>query len=266
MPILQQKSKSYLETLVKRLIVIRNSLFEIVDKNSIIEYNSSIKRQNKYKEKNKIIFSQNEPKITFQASFKPQIYSQLKNENNSQNSSFISLNNSLEEKLSENPSKEKSKNFIHHSQAVENEFFSTINPEKFPKKKKFVTIKEIKNEISLLNEKYRKIKIVPIKQEEHFLPTIEKTKPLLPYGFLSQQLIKKSKSQLKLKPFYKSIQEESEQEALPEINKSVKIEFNVNKTVLYQKGDLMDMMKNQFEVNKEMRKLKKSRITNFSIV
>lgn len=252
----------------------RNSLFELVDQNTIIEQNS-IKKANKLEKiQNTFIQNNNEPIVNFEAHIKPQIYSKIAQEKFSPNSSFSSINKSVEpskRKISIELKKDLLSKSITNNSSSTNDFYGTLNAEGYKKQKIFVSQRDIDKELQLVKDYYKKTNlmghIVEDQMQEENRVNEKKERPILPYVFLSQQIMKKSKSNLKLRvkhPF--SFENIKLVQSLPKINKSVQMEFNENSTIQYEKGDVFQAMRKQSEINKEIKKIKSRRQSLSSIV
>ena len=255
----------------------RNSLFSLVDENNISENKSCQKQINMNMEnekKSKLIVK--EPNILFQAHYEPNNYSKLLN-----STSLNKIDNvykSIEERqkreiLNGNLKKDNlfksmvvdlSKNY------EENEFFTTINPEIIIKKKLILTKQSINNEMNYLEDFYKKTKNTNL-PEKNYQYTNRKSKSknvVLPYIFISQQFLKKSKSMNKLKVMHKSMNDiEHDQEFIPGINNSLKKSPSIDSTILYEKYDISKLNQKQSILNKELKKkISQVRSSYFSIL
>lgn len=213
--IIKQKAKGSLDILLNRLIDIRNSMLSLIDHKSILENETLKKKRNLDLEEKKLLSKEKDPKINFQANFKPQIYSKLSNDKHRNNQSMISgirsneLNKIDPISFTEKKLNEKKGNSVHNSIIRNYDEFnnSTIKIHNFiPDKKIIVSKKDIEKELKLLNNFYEKTR-KPITQHNILnLPTLSsqyqktiKTKNNLPYSFISQNSIRKSKSNYKVK-------------------------------------------------------------------
>ena len=270
--LLQHKAKIGLENLVNRLICIRNSLFSLVDENCIFENKTTQKNfKSKFDKDKKSKLVASEPKIVYQAHFEPFTYSKLNcglSSGRMDNRGRVIEDKEKCNSLNHVPIKENLfKSMIVSKNFEENESYSTLNPEKIIKKKIVVSKHQIEKELNLWDDYYKKTKNLSVREDNIIVKNKNIIKnSALPYIFVSQQFLKKSKSLYKIKEMHKSIGFNSNHDISQEMNKSLKRNFS-NSTMKVKDNDLVRINKKKSILNKELKKrISQVRSSYFSIL